>query len=108
MSHKVFREKVLPQIKDNTCTFFIVIDNLRYDQWKMIESSLTTDFRVDEEHLYFSILPTATQFSRNAIFSGLMPSEMEKIHKNWWRNENDEGVKNMYEEQLLLAQLERL
>ena len=81
MSHKVFREKVLPQITDNTCTFFIVIDNLRYDQWKMIESSLTTDFRVDEEDLYFSILPTATQFSRNAIFSGLMPSEMEKFIK---------------------------
>ena len=108
MSHKVFREKVFPQIKDNTCTFFIVIDNLRYDQWKMIESSLTTDFRVDEEYLYFSILPSSTQFSRNAIFSGLLPLEMERIHKNWWRNENDEGGKNMYEEQFLIAQLERL
>ena len=108
MSHQVFRKKVLPNISEDTCTFFVVIDNLRYDQWKMIESSITSDFRIDDESLYYSILPTATQYSRNAIFSGLLPLEMERLHKDWWKNDTDEGGKNMFEEQFLLAQLNRL
>ena len=108
MSHQLFREKVLSHIKDDKSLFFIVIDNLRYDQWKMIESSITSDFRIEDESLYFSILPTATQYSRNAIFSGLMPLEMERLHKEWWKNDTDEGGKNMFEEQFLLAQLSRL
>ena len=108
MSHQLFRQKVLPIIQDDKSTFFIVIDNLRYDQWKMIESSISSDFRVDEEMLYCSILPTATQYSRNAIFSGLMPLEMERLHKDWWKNDTDEGGKNMFEEQFLTAQLQRL
>ncbi len=108
MSHQVFRKKVLPNVNEATCTFFVVIDNLRYDQWKMIESSITSDFRIDEESLYYSILPTATQYSRNAIFSGLLPLEMERLHKDWWKNDTDEGGKNMFEEQFLLAQLNRL
>jgi len=108
MSHQLFRQKVLPIIHDDKSTFFIVIDNLRYDQWKMIESSISSDFRVDEEMLYCSILPTATQYSRNAIFSGLMPLEMERLHKDWWKNDTDEGGKNMFEEQFLTAQLQRL
>ena len=108
MSHQLFRQKVLPNIQDDKSTFFIVIDNLRYDQWKMIESSISSDFRIDEEALYFSILPTATQYSRNAIFSGLMPLEMERLHKDWWKNDTDEGGKNMFEEQFLTAQLKRL
>jgi len=108
MSHQVFCKKVLPNINEVTCTFFVVIDNLRYDQWKMIESSITSDFRVDDESLYYSILPTATQYSRNAIFSGLLPLEMERMHKEWWKNDADEGGKNMFEEQFLLAQLRRL
>jgi DNA-binding response OmpR family regulator len=108
MSQQVFRKKVLPNINEDTCTFFIVIDNLRYDQWKMIESSITSDFRIVDESLYYSILPTATQYSRNAIFSGLLPLEMERLHKDWWKNDTDEGGKNMFEEQFLLAQLNRL
>lgn len=108
MSHQLFRQKVLPIIQDDKSTFFIVIDNLRYDQWKMIESSISSDFRVDEEMLYCSILPTATQYSRNAIFSGLMPLEMERLHKDWWKNDTDEGGKNMFEEQFLTDQLQRL
>ena len=65
-------------------------------------------FRVEEEEMYFSILPTSTQYSRNAIFSGLMPSEMQKRHPDWWKNDDEEGGKNMFEEQFLQAQLQRL
>jgi len=108
MSHQAFRKKVYPNLSEDTCTFFVVIDNLRYDQWKMIESSITSDFRIDDESLYYSILPTATQYSRNAIFSGLLPLEMERLHKDWWKNDTDDGGKNMFEEQFLLAQLNRL
>jgi len=108
MSHQVFKKKVLPIVNENTSTFFVVIDNLRYDQWKMIEPSITSDYRIDDESLYYSILPTATQYSRNAIFSGLLPLEMEQLHKDWWKNDTDDGGKNLFEEQFLLAQLHRL
>ena len=108
MSHTLFREYVLPQMQECKSHFFIVIDNLRYDQWKIIEPEVLNYFRVEEEGLYLSILPTATQYSRNAIFSGLMPSEMHKRHSDWWKNDDDEGGKNMFEEQFLQAQLQRL
>ena len=108
MSHTLFREYVLPQMQEDKPHFFIVIDNLRYDQWKIIEPELLNYFRVEVEEMYFSILPTATQYSRNAIFSGLMPSEMQKRHSDWWRNDDEEGGKNMFEKQFLQAQLQRL
>jgi DNA-binding response OmpR family regulator len=108
MSHTLFKEKVFPLLEKNKPLFFIVIDNLRYDQWKIIEPELLSNFRVFQEDLYFSILPTATQYSRNAIFSGLMPSEMQKIFPQWWKNDNDDEGKNMFEEQFLKAQLQRL
>ena len=108
MSHTLFREYVLPQIEEGKPHFFIVIDNLRFDQWKIIEPELLNYFRVEEEEMYFSILPTSTQYSRNAIFSGLMPSEMQKRHPDWWKNDDEEGGKNMFEEQFLQAQLQRL
>ena len=108
MSHTLFREYVLPQIQEAKPHFFIVIDNLRFDQWKIIEPELLNYYRVEEEEMYFSILPTATQYSRNAIFSGLMPSEMQKRHPDWWKNDDDEGGKNMFEELYLQAQLQRL
>ena len=108
MSHNLFKNKVLPHLSQESCTFLIVIDNLRYDQWKMIQPIISNDFRIDEESLYFSILPTSTQYSRNAIFSGLMPLEMEQLHKKWWRNDTDDGGKNAFEENFLNAQLKRL
>ena len=108
MSHTLFKEKVFPLLEKNKPLFFIVIDNLRYDQWKIIEPELLSNFRVFQEDLYFSILPTATQYSRNAIFSGLMPLEMQKIFPQWWKNDNDDEGKNMFEEQFLNAQLQRL
>ena len=108
MSHTLLKNKFFTNLDSNPCTFLLVIDNLRYDQWKMIQPIIQNYFKVDSEELFYSILPTATQYARNAIFSGLMPSEMEKRHPNWWLNDEDEGGKNMHEEDFLNAQLKRL
>jgi CheY-like chemotaxis protein len=108
MSHNIFREKVVPQLKNTERTLFVVIDNLRYDQWKAFEPFLSSIYKKSSEELFYSILPTATQYARNAIFSGLMPSEMEKLHPEYWLNDTEEGGKNMFEDKFLGAQLKRL
>jgi len=107
MSHNVFKEKIAPQISEKPL-FMIVIDNLRFDQWKIIEPSLRDLYIVDKEEIYFSILPTATQYARNALFAGLMPSEIQKLYPSLWKNDDEEGGKNMNEEELLAGQLKRL
>lgn len=107
MSHTLFKEKVVPELSGEP-TFLIMIDNLRYDQWKVIEPSLSNMFSVDHEEMYVSILPTATQYARNAFFAGLMPSEIKKLHPNLWKDDHEEGGKNMFEEDLLHHQLKRL
>ena len=107
LSHNLIRKNVSPLL-DEKPLYFILIDNLRYDQWKIIEPMIQNDFRVKKEEIYFSILPTATQYSRNAIFSGLLPLEMEKRFSGKWKNDEDEGGKNMFEEDFLLDQLQRL
>ncbi|MFT6128115.1 MAG: CheY-like chemotaxis protein, partial [Flavobacteriaceae bacterium] len=107
MSHTLFKEKILPHVKEQK-TLLIVVDNLRYDQWKAFEPFLSDVYKKTTEELYYSILPTATQYSRNAIFSGLMPSDMEKLHPDYWLNDTDEGGKNMFEKDFLRAQLKRL
>ena len=108
MSHNLFREKVAPQLKDSERTLLVVIDNLRYDQWKAFEPFLTSIYKKTKEELFYSILPTATQYARNAIFSGLMPSDMEKLHPEYWLNDTEDGGKNMFEDKFLEAQLKRL
>jgi CheY-like chemotaxis protein len=108
MSHTLFRDKVVPHIKNSKSTLLIVIDNLRYDQWKAIEPFIATSYKKATEEMYFGILPSATQYARNAIFSGLMPSDMEKLHPKLWLNDTDEGGKNLYEKEFLEAQLKRL
>jgi DNA-binding response OmpR family regulator len=108
MSHNILRKKVAPLITDDKPTYMIVIDNLRYDQWKIIEPSVLEDFAIENEEIYTSILPTATQYARNAIFAGLLPSEIQKRHPNMWKDDGDEGGKNMYEEEFLLANLQML
>ena len=107
MSHTLFKDKILPQI-DKQKTLLIVVDNLRYDQWKAFEPFLNSSYKKTSEELFYSILPTATQYARNAIFSGLMPSDMEKLHPDYWLNDTDEGGKNMFEKEFLSAQLKRL
>ena len=107
-SQTVFREKVLPKISSNTPVFLFVIDNLRYDQWKAIYPSISNFFRIEDEPIYYSILPTTTQYARNAFFAGLMPSEIAKKYPQYWVNEQDEGTKNQFEQELLQTQLKRL
>lgn len=108
MSPNLLRSKVFPIIDSGQSVLFILIDNLRYDQWKAIEPIVTSEWRVETDETYYSILPTATQYARNAIFAGLMPLEIQKTYPNLWVfDEEDEG-KNMFEQELLSAQLQRL
>ena len=107
MSHNLFQFKVLPHVEKGIPTFFILIDNLRYDQWKTIQPIFAESFRILEEETFYSILPTATQYSRNAIFSGLLPIDIEKQFPNEWKNDDEEGGKNLFEEQFFRAQLKR-
>ncbi len=109
MSHNLFKNKIAPVIEDNPePVFLIVIDNLRYDQWKVIQPVVSEYFRIESEEMYYSILPTATQYARNALFAGLMPSEIERRFPNHWKNEDDEGSKNMSEDVYMEALLKRL
>ena len=108
LSHTLFKDYIVPNLDTKNGTLWVVIDNLRYDQYRVIEPLINNHYKKDEEHSYFSILPTATQYARNAIFSGLMPSEMEKKHPNYWKNDTDEGGKNLYENEFLEAQIKRL
>ena len=108
LSHEIFRKKVFPALEDDTPTFFILIDNLRYDQWKVIHEIINEYFRLEEESHYYSILPTATQYARNAIFSGLTPLEIEKTFPNHWTNDDVEGAKNLHEEFFIEQQIKRI
>lgn len=108
MSHTLFKDKIAPELSDKQPTLLIVIDNLRYDQWKAFEPNVSNYYKKTSESSFYSILPTATQYARNAIFSGLMPSEMEKRHPEYWKNDVDDGGKNLYEAEFLEAQMKRL
>ncbi|MCH2023629.1 MAG: response regulator [Saprospiraceae bacterium] len=107
MSHDLLRSMVFPDVNEERPTFFLLLDNLRYDQWKMIEPIVTEYFRIEEEDYFYSILPTTTQYSRNSIFAGLMPSEIEEYFPDCWLNDKDKGGKNMHEEKLLGEQIRR-
>ncbi|MEX1003060.1 MAG: bifunctional response regulator/alkaline phosphatase family protein [Crocinitomicaceae bacterium] len=106
MSHQLLSKKLMDGLGKEP-VFLFVIDNLRYDQWLVLRPLVNEFFNVDKEELFYSILPTATHYARNALFAGLMPAEIEKQHPGLWLNENDEGGKNMHEEELLKANLKR-
>jgi CheY-like chemotaxis protein len=108
MSHTLFAQKVLPQVEKGVPAFFILIDNLRLDQWKSIQSIFAETFRILQEETFFSILPTATQYSRNAIFSGLLPVDLHKNYPTQWKDDDEEGGKNLFEETFFRDQLKRL
>jgi len=109
LSHEIFRKLVVPEIrKKDKPILFVVIDNLRYDQWKAFENVVNNHYKLEKETSYFSILPTATQYARNAIFSGLTPLEMEKNYPQYWKNDVDDGGKNLFEGEFLTEQLKRL
>jgi len=107
-SHTMFKNYIVPNLSSDQGVLWIVIDNLRYDQYRMLEPLINNYYKKEEEYSYYSILPTATQYARNSIFSGLMPSEMEKKHPKLWKNDTDEGGKNMFENEFLRHQINRL
>lgn len=108
MSHQLMKKKIMPVLEQGSePVFMVLIDNLRYDQWKVIQPLISDLFKVQDDELYLSILPTATQYSRNAIFAGLMPSEIEARFPNLWLNDEDEGGKNMHEADFLQDTLKR-
>jgi DNA-binding response OmpR family regulator len=107
LSHMLMREKVFPFLDKKQPVFLLLIDNLRYDQWKFLQPVIEEYFRVEKDELYFSILPTTTQYARNALFSGLMPSEIEKKYPRYWVDEGDEGTKNQFESELFGEMLKR-
>ena len=107
LSHKLFKNWIAPELNEKP-TLLVVVDNLRYDQWKAFEPIIATYYKKTKEKPFCSILPTATQYARNAIFSGLMPSDMEKKHPEFWLNDTDEGGKNMHENDFLKSQIKRL
>ncbi len=106
LSPRLFKEKVFPLLNQKERVFLIVLDNFRYDQWRMLAQEIGDLFDVDED-LYCSILPTATQYARNAIFSGLMPNKIAQMFPDLWVDEDEEEGKNLNEEPLIRTQLER-
>ncbi len=106
MSNEIFKTKIFPLLNEGEKVFLVVLDNFRFDQWKMLEQELASDFVIDED-LYCSILPTATQYARNAIFSGLMPDQIAKMFPDLWVDEDEEEGKNLNEAPLIQTQLER-
>ena len=106
MSPDVFKRRVFPLLDEGEKVFLIVIDNFRYDQWRMIAQEIGDLFESQEE-LYMSILPTATQYARNAIFSGLMPVQIAKMFPELWVDEDEEEGKNLNEGPLIGTQIER-
>ena len=106
MSPRIFAERIFPLLDRGEKVFFILIDNFRLDQWRTVKPLMSDIFTFDEE-LYTSILPTATQYSRNAIFSGLMPVQIEKMFPELWVDDDSEEGKNLNESPLIATQLER-
>ena len=106
MSHNILKKKVFPFLNENISTYFVVIDNLRYDQWKAIEPFVIENFEVENDEIYTSIIPTSTQYSRNSIFAGLLPSEIQKSIQIFGKMMTKKEVKNNFEEQLLERNLQ--
>ena len=106
MSPDIFKKKVFPLLDAEEQVFFVLIDNFRLDQWREVKDLLSEYFTFSED-LYYSILPTATQYARNAIFSGLMPLQISKMFPELWVDEEEEEGKNLNEAPLIKTQIER-
>lgn len=106
ISPEIFKSKIFPSIDKGNKVFLIVIDNFRYDQWRVLSEEIGDMFDIDE-NLYMSILPTATQYARNAIFSGLMPLQIAKMFPELWVDEDEEEGKNLNEAPLIKTQIDR-
>ena len=106
MSPDIFKTKIFPLLNDGEKVFLVVLDNFRYDHWRLLAQEIGDLFDIDEE-LYFSILPTATQYARNAIFSGLMPNKIAQMFPDLWVDEDEEEGKNLNEAPLIQTQIDR-
>ncbi len=107
LSPDVFKTKVFPLLDKGEKVFFVLIDNLRLDQWKVLQKELSPFYNFSDDDLYCSILPTATQYARNAIFSGLMPLQIKQMFPEYWVEEEEEEGKNLHEEELIQTQFDR-
>jgi len=107
MSHTLMNKKIVPEI-GNAPVFLILIDNLRFDQWRFLQPIISELFRVEDEDMYLSILPTTTQYCRNSLFAGLLPIDIENRFPGKWSNDEDEGGKNLHEQFFLEDLLKRL
>lgn len=108
LSPDIFRKKVFPHLDKGHKVLVLVIDNLRYDQFRVLSSALNQYYFADEEELYYSILPTATMYARNSIFAGLMPSEIARLYPQFWEDDDNQGNKNRHERELMQTQMKRL
>ena len=106
MSNHIFKQRVFPLLDRGEKVFVLIIDNFRFDQWKAIQGELADLFTFDEE-LYYSILPTVTQYARNAICSGLMPLQIQQLYPSLWVDEDEDEGKNLNEKELLQTLMER-
>lgn len=106
MSPDIFKRCVFPRLSAGRKVLLLVLDNCRFDQWRMLSAELSEDFDI-EENLYYSILPTATQYARNAIFAGLMPLQIKEMYPDLWVDEEEDEGKNLNEEELIRQQLAR-
>lgn len=107
-SHHIIKEKIAPNLEKGKPSFLILIDNLRLDQWHAIQPIVTENFKILEDDLFYSLLPTATQYSRNALFAGMLPIDIEKKFPAEWKNDDEAGGKNLHEETFLKSQLSSL
>lgn len=107
LSPEIVKKKLFPHLDNGEKIFFIIVDNFRYDQWLIIREMMSNLFVFTQEETYCGILPTATQYARNAIFSGLMPSKIKQMYPDLWIDEEDEEGKNIHEEALLQTQFDR-
>ncbi|SMD33017.1 Response regulator receiver domain-containing protein [Reichenbachiella faecimaris] len=107
LSHRIMREQVFPLLEEKKPVFFFLIDNLRYDQWEILEPIISEYYNVEKEVPFYATLPTTTAYSRNSIFSGMLPDEMAKKHSDIWISEDGEEGKNMQEEEFLRRNLKR-
>ncbi len=107
MSHQVLKKLVFPHLEQDIPTFLIVIDNLRMDQWEIMEPEVAKLFEIEEKQSYYAILPTTTAYARNALFAGMMPADIQKYHPDLWVGEDEEEGKNAHEKALLDRNLKK-
>jgi CheY-like chemotaxis protein len=108
LSPALFQTFIIPELKKSRKLVLLLIDNMRFDQWRVIQPNINQYYLTEQEHIYSSILPTSTQYARNSIFAGLMPAAIQKLYPDYWFTDEEDVNKNEFEEQLLQFQLQRI